>query len=176
MEQNKIGPEEAQIKYIPKVLKGVHLPVTDRDFLFFLLKKFAHIPEAKELIIQADQNVDISEIREWYMRCFRAVVLVNIGIDLKPIEVNRIISSEYSRCVSDQRIPVLRLCYIRWEEESPVAIEHLGLPHRVILEMKNNQWQWVPVNTYHNGVVDKRPIDEFDKDDKGRFSLRIKLH
>ena len=173
--------EESQIKYIPKVLKAIHLPVTDKDFLFFLLKLFAHIPEARELIIQADENVDDDEIREWYRKRFVGVVLFRTGGPLKPIEVNGILSSEYSPCVLIKGFPFF-ICVTpsnqkekEYHVESPVAIEHLGLPYKVIVEMQNGQLQWVPVNTYHNGVVDKRPIDGSYKNEKGWFGVRVKL-
>ena len=172
--------EEAQIKYIPKALKAVHLTVTDKLFLFVLLKKFAHIPEARKLIIQADENVDDHEIREWYLKRFLGGIRVRPYRAKKQIQFNGITSSEYCRCFLVNGFPVFIYAASpnrkkEFHVESPVAIEHLGLPYRVILEMKNNQSQWVPVNTYHNDVVDKRPVDESFKHEAGKFKLRVKL-
>ena len=171
--------EEAQIKYIPKVLKAIHLPVTDKDFLFFLLKLFAHIPEARELIIKADETIDPTETREWYLERFMGAVWSRLE-SYKRIEVNGITSSEYSCCALVNDVPFFIYAASpnrkkKYHVESPVAIERLGLPYKVIVEMKNNQWQWVSVNTYHNGVVDKRPVDESFKHEAGKFKLRVKL-
>ena len=59
---------------------------------------------------------------------------------------------------------------------SPGAIEHLGLPYRVVVEMKKIiTSEYIPVNTYHNGVVDKRPMDESYKDKEGKLYMRVKL-
>ena len=176
----KSTSEETQIKYIPKVLKAVHLPVTDTLFLFFLLKEFEHIPKARDLIIKADETIDHRETREWYLRRYTGDVWFSIGGTSTPIVVNGITSNEYSTCALIKGFPFF--IYVasnqkkkEYHVESPVAIEQLGLPHKVIVEMQNGQSQWVPVNTYHNGVVDKRPIDGSCKNEKGWFSARVKL-
>ena len=61
----KVFPEDEKTKCIPKILKAVHLPLTDKHFLFFLLREFGHIPEARDLIMKAGDETlfkhDVSE-------------------------------------------------------------------------------------------------------------------
>ena len=40
----KSCPQDYKNEFVVKVLKAVHLPQTDKHFLFFLLKEFGHIP------------------------------------------------------------------------------------------------------------------------------------
>ena len=106
----KCFPEEKKAEWIPKVLKAIHLPVTSKDFLFFLLREVGHISEARDLTMKAGEDIKVSERREWYLKRFKNEVLVPLfkcgetseehGLRCdKPIDVNSRISDEYSECV-----------------------------------------------------------------------------
>ena len=177
-------PEETKMEYVPKILKAIHLPVTDSIFLFFLLKLFAHIPEARELIIEADKKVDLPETREWYLERRDDGVWMMTNTQVKPMKINEIRTKEYSRCVLIKGFPfyiyMTSSCNDEFEQEyhveSPWAIEHLGLPYKVVVEIeKENESEVIPVNTYHNGVVHKRPFDESFQDEDQEFYIRVTL-
>ena len=187
-------PEETKTEWIPRVLKSIHLPQTRERFLSSLLREVGHIPEARDLIMKAGEVNDASETREWYLRrCKDAawVPLFKCGkTNLfevrqfkcdRPIEVNGATSDEYSECVLVGGFPFFIYATYsttkkekEYHAESPWAIEHLGLPYKVILEVSNNEYENVPVNTYHNGVVDKRIMDE-SYNHEGRFRMSVRL-
>ena len=197
----KLLPQKERDELFVKVLKAVHLPQVDNKFFFPLLKEVAHIPEAVQLIAKAGADVDLSETREWYLSRFRnayGVKLFKCGkptlVDdfnkpnwvggwkcYKPIIVNGITSHKYSHCVLINGFPFF--VYVKspnkdekeYHVESPWTIEHLGLPYKVILEILDDKAEWIPVNTYYNGVVDKLPVDKSGKDKVGWFDMRVKL-
>ena len=176
----KCLPEETKTIYIPKVLRAIHLPKTNMKFLFFLLKEFGHIPEIRQLIIEAEKETDASETREWYLMRSNRSAWVTVEKHNKPIEVNGITIDEYSVCVLVKGFPFFVYAIVpnssrkRYHVESPVAIEHLGYPYKVILQMRKNK-EWISVNTYHNGVVDKSAMDESYKDQEGWFKMRVRF-
>ena len=148
----KCFSEEQKIEWIPKVLKVIHLPVTDKCFLFFLLREFRHIQEASDLIMKAGEEIDVAETREWYLAHFLDGAYVNLykcgeptgSSELtctKPIEVNGATSHQYSSCVLIKGFPFFVIVTSPNENEteyyveSPVAIEHLGLPYRVVVDI-----------------------------------------
>ena len=161
----KCHPEETKTIYIPKVLRAIHLPKTDTKFLFFLLKEFGHIPEVRELIIEAGKEIDASETREWYLIRSNRSAWVMLEKHNKLIEVNGITTDEYSECILLKGFPFFVYAIVphssrkKFHVESPVAIEHLGYPYQAILQIQKNK-EWISVNTYHNGVVDKSTMDE----------------
>ena len=162
---NKIKclPEEQKNKYIPKVLKAIHLPVTFEHFKFFLLREFGHISEAKDLIMKAGEETDVSETREWYLKRVTQVTSVKLKKHSKPIEVDGIMVSTYSECVLITGLPFFVYATSPNEGEkeyhvgSPWAIEHLELPYKMKVELKFDS-KYIPVNIYYNGVVDKYPV------------------
>ena len=171
----KFFGEEQQVKLIPKILKAVHLPKVNLYFLFSLLKDVGHIPEARDLIMKAGEVIDVSETREWYLwRYFDStrVKLFKSGHPTdwsglkcdKSLEVNGATIDVYSVCVLIKGFPFF-VCAVsspnnveyQYHVESPVAIEHLGLPYKVVAFLKLDS-AYRRVNTYHNGVVDRSPI------------------
>ena len=161
---NKIKslPGEEKTKYVPKLLEAIHLPLTGKYFLFSLLRQFEHILEAKELIMMAGEKIDPTETREWYLVRTQKEAWVNIGECYKPMEVNGNTTYEYSECVLIDRFPFF--IYATGNErdkayqvEGPTAIEHLGLPYKVIVLLKLGA-MWILMNTYQNGVVDKHSV------------------
>ena len=175
----KCLPEETKTIYMPKVLRAIHLPLTDTKFLFFILKEFGHIPEVRELVIEAEKDIDASETREWYLMRSNCAWVAFTKRN-KPIEVNGITTDEYSECVLVKGFPFFVYAIVpnssrkKYHVESPVAIEHLGYPYQVILQMKKNK-EWISINTYHNGVVDKSAMDESYKDEEGWFKMRVRF-
>ena len=179
----KLLPQDEKDEWTVKVLKAIHLPIIDNKFLQPLLREVKHIPEAVELIADALDIPVLSETREWYLPRFRGARDIKVSKDAKPIDVNGTTSSEYSTCVLIKGFPFFIYATSPNEDvnnkeyhvASPVAIEQLGLPHKVILEMENGDSEWIPVNTYHNGVVDKRPVDDSFKKEDAWFGMRVKL-
>ena len=159
----KYFPEQKKTALIPKILKAVHLPLTDKHFLFFLLSKFEHIPGAKELIMKAGEEVHPSETREWYFGRSSDVARCMVYEHDKRVQINGIGVYEYSTCVLIKGFPFFIYVTSPFENEkeyhvdSPVAIENLGLQCRVIVMLKLDG-EYVRVNTYHNGVVDRFPV------------------
>ena len=193
--QVKCFSEEEKTECIPRVLKSIHLPFTSKRFLFFLLREVGHISEARDLILKAEEDLDLSETREWCLRRCKAVPWIrlfkcggstrSVGYKCdKPIEVNGTTSDEYSTCVLIKGFPFFVYATSsptkkerQYHVESPWAIEHLGLPYKVVLEVKQYfpVHTYVPVNTYYNIVVEKRPMDESYRDEHGWFRLRVRL-
>ena len=164
--------QDQKNEFVIKVLKAIHLPLTDKHFLFFLLKEFVHIPEARDLIIKAGEKIDPSEKREWYLPRGNSIGVMSTFVRYKEIEVNGVATHEYSECILIKGFPFFVFAISISEDEreyhveSPVAIEHLGLPYKVIVQfsMFRDYFQWTTVNVYHNGVVDKFPV-QYDQDD-----------
>ena len=156
-------PEEQKNKYIPKVLKAIHLPFTFEHFKFFLLREVGHIPDARDLIMKAGEKRHASETREWYLKRVTEVTWVKLKKPGKTIEVDGIVVNKYSQCVLIKGFPffVYATSPSKGEKEyhvgSPWAIEHLGLPYKMKVELKFDS-KYIPVNTYNNGVVDKFPV------------------
>ena len=94
--QLKSFPEERRSEYIPRLLKAIHLPVTDKHFLFFLLREVGDIPEARDLIMKAGEEIDPAETREWYLERHIHFTSVVISHHDKPLENGY---TKYSRCV-----------------------------------------------------------------------------
>ena len=155
-------------------------------FLFFLLRRVGHLPEARDLILQIGEEKDVSETREWYLeRSHKGDVSLPLfkcgeptGVkDLKcetAIEVNGVSIDEYSECVLISGFPFFFYSKEdKYHVESPVAIEHLGLPYKVTVEMGDAYYDhWKLLNTYHNGVVTRRSLH---KDMFPHTNLRVKL-
>ena len=169
-------PPERKNEFVLKVLKAIHLPVTGKYFLFFLLSEVDDIREARDLIMKAGKMIDPKETREWYLRRFHNSLTIMVLIWDNPLQVNGITTDEYSMCVLIKGFPFFIYVTSAGENksekdyhvESPVAIEHLGLPYEVIVQLKlYPDSEWVTVNTYRNGIVDKCPIrdEEQDKED-----------
>ena len=181
-------PNELRTYYIPKILQAIHLPIImDKCFFFFLLKEFKHIPEAKDLIMKAGEKIDPAETREWYLSRYKDAVRLQILTQERFIEVNGNKTNEYSPCVLMKGFPFF-MYVIPCEEkgdkdigdkvyhiESPVSIEHLGLPYKVIVEVKNKYGNYIPVNTYLKDKVEQIPIDASYKDKNGWFNFRVTL-
>ena len=79
----------------------------------------------------------------------------------KQMKLNGITTNEYSPCV--QGFPLV-ICVTspnqnekEYHVESPVTIEHLGLPYKVIVQLQFDS-NYVPVISYCNGVVDRTPV------------------
>ena len=181
-------PHELRAYYIPKILQAIHLPIImDKCFFFFLLKEFGHIPEAKDLIMKAGEKIDPAETREWYLFRCRDVVRLIATTEKKFIEVNGNKTNEYSLCVLMKGFPFFMYVIPHEEKEdkdtrdkvyqieSPVSIEHLGLPYKVIVEVKDKYGNYIPVNTYLKDKVEKIPINASYKDKDGCFTIRIIL-
>ena len=152
----QVFPEVEKTKYIPKILRAVHLPVTDKHFLFFLLREFGHIPEARDLIMKAGEEIDPTETREWYLE--RHLINAHVKVRCQR-EKDKNGYFKYSTCVLIKGFPFY--VYVSYsghafqEEylhvESPVAIEHLGLPYEVIVFLRlDPQSEWISAKTYHN--------------------------
>ena len=159
------GEEEA--KYILKIVKAIHLPVTMKHFLFFLLREYEHISEAKELIMKAGDEIDPTEMREWYLARTKDSAWVQLFESYKPINVNGITTYEYSECILINGFPFFILATSpsdnekEYHVESPLEIEHLGLPYQVVVLLQlapHSDSRWIPVNRYRNGVVKKTLI------------------
>ena len=172
-------PKEQKNDLVVRILKAIHLPQTDKHFLFFLLKEFGDIPEARDLIMSAGEKLHPSEKREWYLRRAQLSVQMTISVQDKLIEVNGGITNEYSECALIKGFPFF--IYIKstsegekeYHVESPVAIEHLGLPYRVIVHFRQNEYRWLAANVYHNGMVDTF-LDQSDMDlDDDDFELKV---
>ena len=160
----KFFSSEEKIKLIPRVPAAVHLPVTDKYFLFFLLRQFEHIPEAKELIMKAGELTNPSEGREWYLTRYKDEAKVQIWKQDKLIEINGKATDEFSDCVLIKGFPffIYATCpdekknERKYYVESPIAIEHLGLPYKVTVLLKLESCsRFVTVNTYRNRIVER---------------------
>ena len=160
----KSAPEEEKTKYVPRLLKVIHLPLTGKYFLFFLLKEFRHIAEARELIMKAGERIDPTERREWYLVRAQKGAWVEMIESCKPIEMNGITTHEYSECILINGFPFF-VCATssanenkrEYHVESPMAIEHLELPYKLIVLLKLGS-MWKTVNIYQNGFVERHPI------------------
>ena len=162
---------EEKVKYIPKILKAVHMPVTGQDYLFSVLKggmgEFWHIPEARDLLIEAGQEIDPLETREWYLERHHDSVEVKFldahCLDLLEVSGETVIVC--SKCVLISGFPFFiysspnrdRYKEIDYYVGSPVAIEKMDLQGKLIVEIDHDDEE-LPVTTYHNGVVDRRPF------------------
>ena len=114
--------------------------------------------------MKAGQEIDPSETREWYLGRCSDVGRFKVGKCDKPIKVNGSKVHEHSECALVKGFPffVYRTPSTNGNEnqyhiESPVAKEHLGLPYKVIVKLQIDQ-EYVHVNTYHNGIVDRVPV------------------
>ena len=115
--------------------------------------------------MKAGEERDVSETREWYLKRITQVTLVKLKKHSKLIEVDGIMVDKYSECVLIRGFPFFVYATSPNKEEgeyhvgSPVAIEHLGLPHKVIVQLNTyHSSEWTTANVYHNGVVDKYPV------------------
>ena len=162
--QLKSFPPESKTEYIPKLLKAIHLPLTDKYFLFFLLREVGDIPQARELIMRAGEEIDPAETTEWYLERYSNMASVKVSRRDKALENGY---RNYSRCVLIKGFPfyvyAVFPCYVQDNTclivDSPVAIEHLELPFKVIVSVKpDSDWEWSSVNTYHNGIVHKSTV------------------
>ena len=173
-------PQEKRTDLVLKVLKAVHLPRTDKHFLFCLLKKFGHIPEAKDLIMEAGEKIDPTEKREWYLKRAKSSAEMKTSVQDKEIEVNGVVTDEYSECILIKGFPFFVYATTNGGEkeyhvESPVAIENLGLPYKVVVHLKQNAYPSSGriANVYCNGVVDKSSVQVDDDRDYDDFELIV---
>ena len=127
--------------------------------------------------MKAREKIDPSDKREWYLKRAMSGVNMEIPVQDKEIEVNGVTTDEHSECILIKGFPFFVYATYSANEkereyhvESPVAIEHLGLPYKVIVYLKHNSWpsEWKTANVYYNGVVDKFSVqsnqDRYDDD------------
>ena len=173
--------QDKKDEFVVKVLKAIHLPQTSKHFLFFLLKEFGHIPEARELIMKAGEKIHPFETREWYLERAKSTAEVKTSVRDKEIEVNDIATDDYSECVLIKGFPFYVYATSPSEEEkeyhveSPVAIEHLGLPYKVIVEFKQSAYfaDWKTANIYQNGLAVKSSVRLNEDRDDEDITLRV---
>ena len=182
-------PEEQKTELTVKALKAIHLPKTDKQFHSLLLKEVEHITEARDLIMKAGEDVEVSETREWYLSRYVGGVQLKLykcgeptelsGLKCtKPIEVNGITTDEYSKCVLINGFPFF--VYVtspnqnetEYHVESPVAIEHLGLRYKVFVYLTVDKESGL-ANIYQNGVVDRFPVRKSSKRDWVGIDVRL---
>ena len=156
--------ESDQREYFPKILKAVHLPVVQRDFLNQIEKKVEHSEEAKDLIEEAMKIVDFEETREWYLPRYRSSGPFTLQEHSVALTVNEKEYTYYSRCALIKGLPWYIYGMNDWSRrgypykillESPVIIEELNLQYTILAGTDEYPRQ----NTYCKGKSQKKILE-----------------
>ena len=161
--------DSEQTEYFPKILKAVHLPVLEADFLNQIEKKVEHLEEAKNLVEEARKTVDVKETREWYLPRYGSSGPLTLEKHSAPLTVNEKEYTFYSSCVlikgfpwylyGEQKIESYRSGKPEYNYkiflESPIVIENLNLQQTLLAGTSRYSLQ----NKYCENKAEKRSVE-----------------
>ena len=171
---SRLASEDRMSDYIPRLLDAIHLPQVSPAFLKTISAQFGQVPEVKDLIEEAKQEVDPGETQEWHLPRFDSPTLLKITHQDRPIVVDGSETREYSSCVLVKGLPVFLYLTPEGRQvgvECPSQTDPLGLfssgSHGVVIQavpnhacFKNSREIRKPSAVHFNGKITRETVEE----------------